>query len=347
METRRFFILTVLLLFMSGFIIPGISQAKENNECTITDMANRRVVIKAPVKKIVTTFKPSTLCILSLGLEHKLVGLDNSSRHDRLCRAVFPGIERLTGVGTKTIGINFESLVSLKPDLVVLYPQKDGLSLAERLESIDIPSIVIVMETFETIKESMRLIAHTAGEPEKPLMLEKEMERLLNLVEKRLKGLPGDDKKSVYFASSIGMFNTATGNMLQDEIFNNAGVLNVSHNLMGYFQDISMEQLTKWNPDIILISQHQKKSEIKQLDNKALATISAVSRKDVFRCPSNLAPWDFPSPLSVLEILWLAHKVYPERFSDIDFENEVDRFHYKLFGKTFTQMGGILEDEIY
>ena len=97
----------------------------------------------------------------------------------------------------------------------------------------------------------------------------------------------------------------------------------------------------------MVFSQHMKKSEIKRLDNKALKKIAAVSQKTVYRCPSTLAPWDFPSPMSVLASLWLACKVYPERFMDIEFEKKADEFHFNLFGKTLTQMGGKLDDMVY
>ncbi|MCD4742535.1 MAG: ABC transporter substrate-binding protein [Desulfobacteraceae bacterium] len=344
---QSFFQYAACLIAISGFFILGLLLAAETNARTITDMADRKVIIKGSVEKIVTTFKPSTLCMLSLGLQHKLIGVDSTSKRDRLSLAVFPGITDVKGIGSKAMGINFETLVSLKPDLVILYTQKDGLSLADRLNSIGIPSIIIFPETFETIKESIRLIANAAGELEKAESVVKQMDTMTSLLEQRLVGLSIAEKKTGYFASSRGLFSTTTKDMLQDEIFNKAGILNVSHDLSGYFQDISPEQLIKWNPDIMVFSQHMKKSETKRLDNQALKKIAAVSEKTVYRCPSSLAPWDFPSPMSVLASLWLACKVYPERFSEIEFEKIADAFYLNLFGKTLTQMGGKIDDMVY
>ncbi|MCK5099453.1 MAG: ABC transporter substrate-binding protein [Desulfobacteraceae bacterium] len=346
-KKQHFFQCFACLIVITGLLIPGLLFANATNERIITDMVGRQVVIKGNVDKIITTFKPSTLCILSLGLQHKLVGVDSSSKRDRLSLAVFPGITEVKGIGSKSMGINFETLVFLKPDLVILYSQKDGLSLAERLKTIGIPAIVIFPETFDTIKESMRLIAQAAGEPGRTQHVETQMDDVVKLTAERLKGLTKKDKKTGYFSSSIGIFSTTTGNMLQDEIFNQAGVQNVSHHLKGYFQDISPEQLIAWNPDIMVLSQHMKRTEIKLLDNKALKKITAVSQKTIYRCPSSLAPWDFPSPMSVLASLWLACKVYPERFTDIDFKNKADEFHLKIFGKTLTQMDGTLYDMVY
>lgn len=346
-EKQYFLDWVICLIAILVFFMPGLLLANEVDERTITDMAGRKVVIKGSVNKIVTTFKPSTLCMLSLGLQYKLVGVDSTSKRDKLSLAAFPEIVDVAGVGSKAMGINFETLVSLNPDFVILYSQKDGLSLAGRLNSIGIPSIIIFPETFNSIQESIRLIANAAGDSEKAEPIVQQMNEVINLLDQRLSGLSIAEKKTGYFASSRGLFSTTTKDMLQDEIFNKAGIINVSHHLSGYFQDISPEQLIKWDPDIMVFSQHMKKSETKRLDNKALKKIAAVSKKTVYRCPSTLAPWDFPSPMSVLASLWLACKVYPERFSDIEFIKRADEFHLNLFGKTLAQMGGKIDDMVY
>lgn len=313
---------------------------------TITDMAGRQVVIEGPVNRVITTFKPASICMFSLGLAHKLVGVDNSSRKDRLHLALLPEIAHMTGVGTKTMGISFESVVSLRPDLVILFAQKDGLTAAERLAVLNIPSIIILPETFDTIKQALRIIAEAVGEKQKCDDVENLMDDIMSFTARRLAGLADHERKTGYFASSLGLFSTTTGNMLQNDIFDRAGIRNVSAHLTGYFQDISQEQLVKWNPDIMVLSQHLKKSEAGRLSDRPLQTVTAVANRAVYRCPSTIAPWDFPSPLSVLACLWVARKAYPERFADVDLNTRVDDFHQHLFGRTMTQMGGFLGDTI-
>ena len=66
----------------------------------------------------------------------------------------------------------------------------------------------------------------------------------------------------------------------------------------------------------------------------------------MYTFPSNLAPWDFPSPLSTLSVLWLGKRLYPDRFEDVDLAAEVDRFHVTLFEKSFAAMGGDLNDRL-
>ncbi len=343
-------IITLLIVILPFFINISISYAGRKNiskQIIVTDMANRVVIIPHKPKRIVTSFKPATLCLFALGLEKKIVGIDNSSKYDKLHMAIMPEVVNLTGVGSKTSGLNFETIVSLKPDLVILYAQKDGISLASRLKMINIPSIIILPENFHSIKKSLAIIAKAAGIPERAKLIENAMDSVLNLVKKRIKSIPQCKRKTGYFASSRGLFSTATGNLLQDKILTKAGIINVAHNLKGYFQDISPEQLIEWNPDIILLSQHIKSRVAKRLKNPALQSIKAIKTKKVYRFPSNLAPWDFPSPLSALGVLWLADKIYPDRFKDININKEINKFHKILFGKTFKQMGGKTNEDIF
>ena len=95
----------------------------------VTDMAGRTLTLTRPVSRMVTTFKPATLCVFCLGLQHKLVGIDTDSRRDPLHRAVFPAVEQITAVGKKSSGLNLETIISVAPDLVVLYARKTAGNL--------------------------------------------------------------------------------------------------------------------------------------------------------------------------------------------------------------------------
>ncbi|MBN2809942.1 MAG: ABC transporter substrate-binding protein [Deltaproteobacteria bacterium] len=314
---------------------------------TLKDMAGRTVTLRGPVKSVVTTFKPATLLLFSLGQQEKIVGIDSSAKHDRLFSALLPEVKALPGVGTKSTGINFETVAALAPDLVILYAQKDGLELAERLAVMRIPSIVILPESFASVKTSLELMAQALEVDERAVAVNQAIDGMLTLVAARIAGLAQNQRKTGYFVGSRGLFSTATGNMLQDDIFTRAGVINVAHDLRGYFQDISPEQFVAWNPDLIVLSQHLHQNVVERLADPALQQVRAVVHKTVYRFPCDLAPWDFPSPLSALGTLWLAHKSYPELFRDLDFEGEIDNFHLKLFGKKLSEMHGHLNDQVY
>ncbi len=348
-KARYLLILAVLFwaLTVSAAAQENPPKAKTGESLTVTDMAGRAVTLDRPARRIVTTFKPATLCVFCLGLENHLVGIDTESAQDKLQRAVFPGVSEITVVGKKSTGLNLSTLAALKPDLVILYAQKDGLRLAERLATMDICSVVILPESFASIQESLRVIAGAMGKAKRTGRIVSLMEDILRRVDRRVADIAAKDRKKAYFASPRGLFSTATGNMLQHEIFARAGLINVSRHLSGYFQDISPEQFIRWHPDIVVLSQSLDPRVLERLENPAFDRIPAVSEKAIYRFPCSLAPWDFPSPLSVLGSLWLAEKAYPEKFSDTDVKAVINRFHKNLFGQTLSEMGGKLNDHPY
>jgi iron complex transport system substrate-binding protein len=132
--------------------------------------------------------------------------------------------------------------------------------------------------------------------------------------------------------------------MLQDEIIRMAGGINAGHALSGYFREISPEQFIAWNPDVVVMSGPNVRRGREILQQPQFAGVKAVAGGRIYAFPSNIAPWDFPSPLSVLGVLWLAKTCYPQRLAHVDLDAEIDRLHRVLFGKGFAELGGRLKD---
>lgn len=311
---------------------------------TVTDMVGRTVSVPEKARRLVTTFKPASLCVAALGLQGNLVGIDTDSRRDRLQLAVDPSIARLPAVGQKSTGLNVEAILSVNPDLVILFSQKDGIVIADRLVGHGVAAIVILPETLPTLYETLRLIAVAAGVPQKAERAIAACQRIVTLASERVAPITPVDRKIVYFASPLGIFSTASGDMLQDEIIRTAGGINAGHALGGYFREISPEQFITWNPNVVVMSGPGARRGRETLQQPQFAGVSAVASGRIYGFPSNIAPWDFPSPLSVLGVLWLAKTCYPETLADVDINAEIDWFHKALFGKGFEALGGRLDE---
>lgn len=341
---KKTFYQTISMLLLSLCLIITFSSPLLGK--TIIDAVGRQVRVKEKSLRLVTTFKPATLCVLSLGLADRLVGVDSTSRRDKLQNAIHPPIKDLADIGRKMTGVNFETILSLKPDLVVMYAQKDGVKVANRLVKTGIPAIVILPESFKSLNDTLKLIADSVGEPSVAEKSMKASKRILKLAQERVQGIPANQKKSVYFASALGFFNTASGTMLMNDIVESAGGIMVSRDLKGYFKEISPETFIKWNPDLITVNSRSKALAVETLNRPEYGSVSAVAQNQVYAFPSNLAPWDFPSPITVLSVLWMGQKLYPERFSDVNLMGEIDRFHEALFGKSFRELDGKIADQI-
>ena len=314
---------------------------------TVTDMVGRKVFIPKKAERIVTTFKPSTLSVYCLGLASRLVGVDNECRYEPFTTGVYPAIAKAAGVGTKSSGLNIETIVALKPDLVILYSQKDGITLADRLVGLGIPSIVVLPEDFDKLDQTLLLIGKAAGIEKHAKEVVALSHDVLNYVSEHVRSIPETARKRCYYGGSRGFFSTASGEMLQSEIFVKAGGINVSQAFTGYFKRISPEQFITWNPEFVVVTGNVRRSLPTILARPELQGVTAIAHKQVYVFPTDIAPWDFPSPLSTLGVLWCATRLYPEHFGETDLQTRVDNFYQTLFGKTLTDLGGSFDDRVY
>ncbi|MFQ9510658.1 MAG: hypothetical protein ACLRZ7_07075, partial [Lachnospiraceae bacterium] len=68
--------------------------------------------------------------------------------------------------------------------------------------------------------------------------------------------------------------------------------------------------------------------------NRALAEVTALKEDNVFLFPSRLEPWDYPTPSSILGVLWLTHVLHPDLYTEEAFNMEVENFYKEFFGIT-------------
>jgi iron complex transport system substrate-binding protein len=312
----------------------------------ITDDADREVEIPDQVNRLVTAFKPATLLVLSLGGADALVGVDSSSRHDPLNLAVAPELKEVVGVGSKSQDISLETVISLKPDLVILYSQKTGIQLADRLQDSGCPAVVIAPETFDSIEKNLMMLGKALDREEQAVRVIQAMHNVQETAHSRVQDLENEERKTAYYAGPSGFLSTAPSGMLQDVMIDRAGGHNAASGLHGYFKQVSPEQLMDWAPDSIILSRMIRPQAKTLLKRKQFSLLPAVKNNNIHVFPSTLAPWDFPSPLSALGVLWLGTRLYPERFADISLMQEVNVFHRTLFGQSFTEMNGYLDDEL-
>ncbi len=317
----------------------GSNQNSDKSESfrEVTDMVGRRVKLTRRVNRIVTTFKPATLLTIAAGMGNKLVGVDSHSLDTKLVQLSIKHIDKLTPVGTRTAGINLETLISLNPDLVVLYSQKDGIQFADRLQAQGIPAIVILPESFGQIRQAIRLLAEAGGESSngKTTYAQRsiaQMDKVLQKVKQRVVGIAAAEIREVYYVSPGSIFSTLSGDMLQFDMITRAGGSCAAGEFKGHFRTISPEQLFIWNPDVILISNQHKSSLTRLTESSRFADIRAIKNNMILNFPSAIDPWDYPAPSSALGVLWIAKNLYPKRMVDINLHDETTNFYQQVYG---------------
>ncbi|HEY2133084.1 MAG TPA: hypothetical protein VGH36_08940 [Acetobacteraceae bacterium] len=65
--------------------------------------------------------------------------------------------------------------------------------------------------------------------------------------------------------------------------------------------------------------------------------IAAVRDDRIYITPEYVKPWGYPLPEALaLGELWMAKKLYPERFADIDMHKTANSFYENCYGMPYT-----------
>lgn len=339
-------VLFLIIVLSLCVLLFNTSVFAETKTRVVIDQAGRKVTIPTEVNRIVTTWRPATFMVFAVGGQEKLVGVEEHAASTKLLKEVYPEIAQLTKVGSMK-GLNIEAVVSTHPDVVVIWSQKGSDYIIEQLESQGIPSVVLIPESIEQMKEAALLLGQILGTEPIAEKMVNYYDQKLEMIKERVSQIPENQRKKVYLAGSHGFLCTCSSEMFQHFAIEKAGGNDVASELTGFWNDISAEQLVKWNPDIIVAVRYCPENlgdVVKKYDYTQ--SINAVKSGELYLFPSNLGPWDYPEPRSILGILWLAKLINPEIFADLDLVQEIEDFHKDFFGKSYTELGGKFEPKI-
>lgn len=306
--------------------------AADSSEIHLTDQAGRKVILPKPAKKLVSSYYISTAILIALGCEDGLVGIEMKADTRELYKLAAPQLLELPAVGSGK-GINVEETAALEPDVVIL-PLRLQDSVAS-FEELGIPVLVVNPETQEDFEACVELLGKAAGQSERSEELLNYYHEQMDMAQELTKDL---ERPKVYLASGGDYLRTATSQMYQNDLIEMAGGENVSSELTdGYWQTVSPEQVLAWNPEHIFAVSYAEYSLEDILSDSSLANVQAVKENKVMTFPSQIEPWDYPTPSSVLGVLWLTSQLHPEVYGEDEFLQEAKSFYEKYFDITVTE----------
>ncbi len=124
--------------------------------------------------------------------------------------------------------------------------------------------------------------------------------------------------------------------MYQSRIIEFAGGISASGELQGYWNDVNLEQIAIWDPDIIIVPSYGGASVEAITDSEAWQILDAVQEGRVYQMPKLVAPWDTPAPDSVLGIVWLGELLHPNLI-EVECVEEAEYFYSTFYDYRITQ----------
>ena len=293
---------------------------------TVTDQIGREVTLDAPAEKLVSSYYISTALLIALGCEDNLAGIEMKGETRELYRLAAPELLELPAVGSGK-GINVEETAALEPDVVII-PKRLEESV-ESFEALGIPVVVVNPETQKEFEDCINLLAQITA-------TEEAGEELLGYYHEKMEFAreitKNADRPKVYLSSGSDYLRTCTSNMYQNDLIAMAGGENVSEELTdGYWTAVSAEQLAAWNPEYIFGVSYAEYDLESFTDNQAFAQVEAVKNNRVLTFPSRIEAWDYPTPSSILGILWLTSTLHPDLYPAEEYRKEAAEFYQKFF----------------
>jgi len=342
-------------IFSSMFILFLFLFANVNAK-TVTDLTGKKVTIKDNPSRIAIVPIPwASLTYLVDGDSSKIIGMNPSSKEAydiSILKELAPNMKKVnTAFVDSDFNINYEELALLKPDIVIVWDfQNDAI---EKLAKLKIPAVAIKYGTLENVQEGIKLLGDILNRQEKAQKLinyHKDTNKYLASKTKKLENIKR--KKILYLINP--QLTVSSGNSVTNIMIDMAGGENVAKDITtgGSWSKVTMEQIIKWNPDIIILSNFDKILPEDIYNNKFegqdWSKISAVKNKKVFKAPIGIYRWDAPSAETPLMIKWIAKVAAPEIFNDYDIRKDIKDFYLEFFNYKLSdeQLNFILNSKV-
>ena len=330
------------------------SQAEqESDTITITDHGDNQVTLPRQIDRIVVTDiypLPSVITVF-LGSADKLVGIhptSMSAAQSGLLGEIFPEILEADTSFMTGSDLNIEQLLSLEPDVV--FYTAGNTQLQSALENAGIPAVGVSptkwdYDIIETYDQWIALLAQIFPEnAETSDLVSQYSEEIYSMVQERVAGIPEEEKKDILFLFQYSdqQMITSGKNFFGQFWAEAVGGRNVAEEVQAENSNavINMEQVYQWNPDVIFITNFTP-AQPENLYTNAIggddwSQVEAVSTRQVYKLPLGTYRSYTPSTDTPVTLLWMAQKVYPELFEDIDINAEVRDYYQQLYGIQLT-----------
>lgn len=315
MRLKKF---TVVFLCLLALLAAGCGGGQEEKQeikgkyATITDAAGRVVALDAEPKRVVA-LNPSYLGMID-SVGGSIVGRATSK-----LVTVPDSMQDAPEIGF-VYNINMESLVGLRPDLV-LAGKNQHEKFVPLLESNNIKVIELDAKTYTEVQDTVRLLGKIYGTSDKA---EQECALLNSEIKAVTDKLPQEKRRIVIMHATASSVTTEGSRSIAGCVSDILGFENVAAKaLQGKSEKTpySMEALVEQNPEIIFITSMGKADEIENRlrsdfkNNPAWASLQAVQNGKVYVLPENLfllnPGLEYPKAVE-----YMARQVYPEVFAD-------------------------------
>ena len=339
----------IIILILAILVVMGIathlfltpSTVENSGAKNVTDMLGRSVEIPESLNKVVATSPPMTTVVYMLAPE-KLTALNFEWTDDEKAYvpSQYQGLPNIGGWYGTQDG-SYEEFIASEPDIVIESIDEGGdgdlSTVDERQSKFGKIPVVAVNDTthVEKVDDSIMFIGDVIGAKDNAQKLVDFNDKYLDEVHKKSAQLSDSDKKTVYYAEGNDGLKTNPSGSVHGQLIDLVGGKNVADSLnQGNTTSgvqVSIEQVIKWNPDIIITTDPDFYAKVYNDSN--WASINAVKNHEVYLSPQSPFKW-FDRPVGanmIIGVPWTAKVIYPDDYKDINMVEATKEFYSNFY----------------
>lgn len=241
-----------LVALTFAFALVGCKKA-ETPSAAATDDFGDSVRVGPPPARIVSLSPATTEILFTLGAGSRLVG---RTKYD-----LWPDSAKLIPSVGDGLRPNVEAVLAVHPDLVVIYASQDNRPAATRLRAAGVNTLALRGDHISEFRRVVQLLGATIGDSARAKTLADSVYHTLDSVRAATQRLP---KPTVFWHVWDAPVITIGGGSFMNDLVDIAGGRNVYADIKAPSGTVSLEDVSRRDPDVILAGpdgKHQIESD--------------------------------------------------------------------------------------
>jgi iron complex transport system substrate-binding protein len=325
--------LTLVFALFSG--CGSVSEAEEKETWIFTDSCGRQVELPVEINSVVPSGSLAQMMLFSVcpdkvqSLATALTKTQKQYIDEKYWDLPVTG--QFYGGGAT---VSYEEIIAAAPDVIIDMGETMD-SIAEDMDALQrdtgIP-VIFIQTSIDVMAEAYDTLGQITGETEQASQCAEYIRDTLDMAENAVSSIPEDERKTVLYAQGEYGTEVMGEGSVHAQVIEYAGGVNVAvldSVASKGGNEVSIEQIMLWQPDVIILSPDANYDEI--FSDSAWAGVTAVESGNVYEVPTGPYNWldRPPSVQRILGIRWLGNLLYPDVF-DYDMIEETQKF-YSLF----------------
>ncbi|MGE5362651.1 MAG: ABC transporter substrate-binding protein [Bacteroidota bacterium] len=271
MKILKFYIIPAIIIFFLYAGCSSKSHGPAEKAFAITDDTGAVITFSGVPRKVISLAPSLTEMIFSLGAGDKLAG--------NTIYCTYPPEAKLKEKVGDLITVDYEKILSLKPDLILISVEGNVKDTYNRLKELGFKVMVSNPRNFEGIKKTYSQLGTVLDKKRSADSTIYSWDKRYALIRQKLQ----DQKRpSGMFIVGLNPLMLAGKNTFINEILTSAGINNIANDQPVNYPLFSREEILLRNPDYIITTGHAS-GDARQIraNYREWSTVSAVKNNNI------------------------------------------------------------------